>query len=97
MKLFKVDHFIIDVEESKVINATTGKLMIIDFKGMTYRDFDSKRLAQPIMIDSTGELLFWFKATNKDARWYKCSELYVNSHKAIKRLMEIKIEDDLLK
>lgn len=95
--LIKVNKFIIDLEESKIISTLNGKLMHMNFNNMTYQDFDSKKLLQPFMLDSSGELLFWYKRTNMPARWYKTNELYASEAvEAIRVLTQNKIESELL-
>jgi hypothetical protein len=88
---------IIDVEESKIISTLTGRLMHMNFNDMTYQDFDNKRLTQPFMIDSSGQLLFWYKRVNMPAKWYKINDLYTpDIIEAIKILTQNKIESELL-
>lgn len=90
---FKIDGMVVDVEEGRIY-LPTGKTVNINFDDMTLKDYQSRTKLTPIRFSSEKQLLVWNQAKDK---WVPIKSYYEQGVvAAINKLIEVKIEKDLL-
>jgi hypothetical protein len=91
---FKIGTALVDVEEGHIADTEKGKVMKIDFTSMTVKLFSATTKLTPIRFHGEKELLVWNSVRN---RWYPLkSGLHIDIQAAIIKLIEVRIEKELL-
>ena len=91
---FKIGNIVVDVEACKILDSLNGKVINLDFTNMTIKLFETRTVLSPIRFNDKREILVW-RATR--GKWVPISSMYYDDVvNAIKKLIELNVENDLL-